>query len=386
MRIAYVSTYPPTECGIATYTEYLSNAVAKNGKEIRILSQLGAAGKNVFEVYAPQDKDIAGKLFFYVERLTPDIVHVEHEFGLFGDQRGVQIIEFLIRCNLSETPVVVTLHTVFEDLKYEEKIIVQHILNLSSAVIVHESFQKDILERNYRCLNPIKVIPHGVREVDIVNNAKELLGLENKKVLLLAGYLRSTKNIERIFSLLPDLITRNKDMVLLMASRSRINEHSDYKDNLYNEIHNLGLNNHVKVLYGKFPQYTLDTILSAADVLALPYTKGAQSGVLAQASAFHLPVVTSDLESFKNWITEVNGGFYAQTDEEYVSRITKLLQDNDLRAELRANICNNNKLKNWNVIAKRHIKLYSQLIKKPIPNAKFYYRSNKENVKLNAHS
>lgn len=386
MRIAYVSTYPPTECGIATYTEYLSNAVAKNGKEIRILSQLGAAGDNVFEVYAPQDKDIAGKLFFYVERLTPDIVHIEHEFGLFGDQRGVQIIEFLIRCNLSETPVVVTLHTVFEDLKYEEKIIVQHILNLSSAVIVHESFQKDILENNYECLNPIIVIPHGVREVNIMQNSKKLLELENKKVLLLAGYLRSTKNIERIFSLLPDLLARNKDMVLLMASRSRINEHSDYKDNLYETIHKLGLNNHVKVLYGKFPQYTLDTILSAADVLALPYLKGAQSGVLAQASAFHLPVVTSNLKSFKNWISEVNGGFYAETDEEYISHITRLLQDNDLRTELQNNICKNNKLKNWNVIAKKHINLYSQLIKKPIPNAKFYYRSNKENVKLNARS
>ena len=144
MRIAYVSTYPPSECGIATYTQYLSESVANKGKEIRILSQLGASGENVFEVYAPADKDIAAKLFFYIERLSPDIVHIEHEFGLFGDQRGVQIVEFLIRCNIADTPVITTLHTVFEDLKYEEKIIVQHILNCSSTVVVHEHFQKEI--------------------------------------------------------------------------------------------------------------------------------------------------------------------------------------------------------------------------------------------------
>ena len=64
MRIAYISTYPPTECGIATYTQYLSESVASKGKEIRILAQVGAKGDEVFEVYTPQDKDIAAKLFF----------------------------------------------------------------------------------------------------------------------------------------------------------------------------------------------------------------------------------------------------------------------------------------------------------------------------------
>ena len=379
MRIAYVSTYPPTECGIATYTQYLSNAVAAKGMEIRMLGQLGAKGDNVFEVYSPVDKDIAGKLFFYIERLTPDLVHVEHEFGLFGEQRGVQIIEFLIRCQLAETPTIVTLHTVFEDLKYEEKIIVQHILNLSSAIIVHEAFQKEILINNYECLNPIVVIPHGVREVDLIPNAKALLNLEDKKVLLLAGYLRSTKNFEKIISLLPDLVAQNNDMVLLLASRSRINEHSDYKDEIYQSIDNIGLKKHVKVLHGKFPQYTLDTILSAADVLALPYTKGGQSGVLAQASALLLPVITSDLKSFKNWIIEVNGGLYAESDKEYISQITRLLQDDDLRNEFRENIKESNKHRNWATIAQRHIDLYAQLINDPIPGAEFYYRSRSKN-------
>lgn len=374
MRIAYISTYPPTECGIATYTQYLSDSVSATGKEIRILAQIGAKGDNVFEVYAPHDKDIASKLFFHVERLTPDIVQIEHEFGLFGDQRGVQIIEFLIRCNLADTPVVVTLHTVFEDLKYQEKIIVQHILNLSSTIIVHENFQKDILLKDYNCPNPIHVIPHGVREVKRVENAKELLGLEGKQVLLLAGYMRSTKNFEKIIDLLPRLVEKNKNLVLLMASRSRINEHSGYKDLLYRSLNKSDVKKHVKILYGKFPQFTLDTILSAADVMALPYLKGGQSGVLAQASALLLPVVTSELMSFKNWIEEVKGGFYATTDDEYVNHITNLLQDDDLRLEFQENIRISNEKINWSQIARRHIELYEKLLVPPIDGAQFYYR------------
>ena len=175
-------------------------------------------------------------------------MHIEHEFGLFGDQRGVQIIEFLIRCNLADTPVVVTLHTVFDDLKHVEKIILQHILNLSSGIIVHEKFQEEILRTTYSCPNPICVIPHGVREVGRVSNAKELLGLEGKKVLLLAGYMRSTKNFEKIISLLPKLVDKNKDMVLLMASRSRINEYSEYKEKLYESLNLQRLRSHVKNL------------------------------------------------------------------------------------------------------------------------------------------
>ena len=374
MRIAYISTYPPTECGIATYTQYLSESIASKGKEIRILAQIGAKGDEVFEVYTPQDKDIAAKLFFHVERLTPDIVHVEHEFGLFGDQRGVQIVEFLIRCNLSDTPVIVTLHTVFEDLKYVEKVILQHILNLSSGIIVHEKFQEEILKKTYTCPNPICVIPHGVREVGRVSNAKELLGLEGKKVLLLAGYMRSTKNFEKIISLLPKLVEKNKDMVLLMASRSRINEYSEYTDQLYHSINLHKLRSHVKILFGKFPQYTLDTILSAADVMALPYVKGGQSGVLAQASALLLPVVTSDLKSFKDWISSVKGGFYAESDEDYITHITSLLQDDDLRIDFQNNIRQNNKKLYWTEIANKHINFYRKLIIPPIKGADFYYR------------
>lgn len=383
MRIAYVSTYPPNECGIATYTQYLSESVARKGKEIRILGQLGADGENVFEVFAPTDKDIAAKLFFYIERLSPDVVHIEHEFGLFGDQRGVQIVEFLIRCNLADTPVITTLHTVFEDLKYEERIIVQHILNCSSTVVVHEYFQKEILLSTYDCPNPIEVIPHGVRIVETVENAKELLYLEGKKVLLLAGYMRSTKNFEKIISLLPSLVKSIPNFMLLIATRSRINEHSKYGEELYQLIEDSQYQEHIKVLHGKFPQHTLDTILSASDLLALPYTKGAQSGVLAQASALNLPVITSDLQSFKNWIFEVNGGLYAESDDEYVSHISRLLKDDELRYDFMDNIKQSNLERNWNTIAGRHILLYKKVIKSPTSKAEFFHVESTKQHKVN---
>ena len=105
--------------------------------------------------------------------------------------------------------------------------------------------------------------------------------------------------------------------------------------------------------------------------MALPYIKGGQSGVLAQASALLLPVVTSDLKSFKDWISNVKGGFYAKTDEDYITHITNLLQDDDLRMDFQNNIRQNNKKLYWTEIASKHINFYSKLITPPIKGADF---------------
>ena len=84
MRIGLVSTYPPIECGIATYSQYLSDALKKRKHEMYVLSQHGAKGDYVFGVYAVEDKDIATNLYLMAAKMTPDIVHIQHEFGLYG--------------------------------------------------------------------------------------------------------------------------------------------------------------------------------------------------------------------------------------------------------------------------------------------------------------
>jgi len=52
MRIVYVSTFPPIECGIGTYTQFLSNAVSQDEHEVHVVSQYGASGKNIHPVYS----------------------------------------------------------------------------------------------------------------------------------------------------------------------------------------------------------------------------------------------------------------------------------------------------------------------------------------------
>ena len=108
MRVGFVSTYPPIECGIATYTEALNQALRRLSHETFVISQFGAQGDSVFSVYQPDSPTLAADIFSISARMTPDLMHVQHEFGLFGSQKGVAVAELILRYRLADIPVVTT--------------------------------------------------------------------------------------------------------------------------------------------------------------------------------------------------------------------------------------------------------------------------------------
>jgi glycosyltransferase involved in cell wall biosynthesis len=373
MRIIYISTYPPTECGIATYTQYLQTEVRSYGIEVFVLSQYGAKGDNVFEVYKPDDKDIAYNLFHIVSKLTPDLIHIQHEFGLFGHDRGVQIIDFLIRCKMADIPVITTLHTVYLKPAWKEQMITSEILRLSKEIIVHEAYQKEALINEYKCLKEIHIIPHGVRKTETIKSAKELLGLSSKKVVLLAGYFRTSKHFEKLIDIFPNVLARVPNAVLLIACRLRVAEYNEKRKQLLRMMRFSDNKEHIRILKGQFPQKTLDHIMSAADVVVMPYSAGAQSGMLAQFATHNIPLVSSDLLSFKIWNKETGGGLTSYTNEDYVNNICKILNDDVLAEQMRKNIQKSNEHRFWSEIAKKHLHIYENIVVKEDDIAEYFY-------------
>jgi len=117
----------------------------------------------------------------------------------------------------------------------------------------------------------------------------------------------------------------------------------------------------IEVFRGKFPQKTLDTILSAADILILPYTAGAQSGIMAHAMTFGKPVVTSNLPEFVDTLERSKAGFYAQTDDEYVDRIVTLLTDTEVYKKFSQNALTYVKeIISWDIVAHQTLNVYKQ--------------------------
>jgi 1,2-diacylglycerol 3-alpha-glucosyltransferase len=373
MRIGFVSTYPPIECGIATYTESLNLALRSLENETFVMSQFGAQGEQVFPIYHP-DQPFASNLFATSTRMTPDVVHIQHEYGLFGPQRGVEVIDLMLRYRLANIPVVVTLHTVYTELKREEVMILRHIVEDSAAIIVHEEFQKKTLVDNFGAEQKIHVIEHGVRDMAPISDAKKKLELDGKKVIMLCGYFRKTKGFHRALDFFPEICANNPDAVLVVAGKIRGIEAQDYQEQLFTQLNNSPVADRIVFLRGQFPQHTFDTILSAADVMVMPYEVGAQSGMMAQCFAMNCPVVASDLPAFKLLINRSGGGVICKTDEDYVQAISNLINDPGEHKKIRDNISTYvTDRASWSNISQKHIEVYHSVVTVPYGKARYVY-------------
>jgi len=374
MRIGFISTYPPIECGIATYTESLNHALRRLQNETFVMSQFGAQGEAVFPIFQARSQTFAADVFYTSTQMTPDVVHVQHEYGLYGPQKGVTVVELLLRYHLAGIPVVTTLHTVHAKPDDQEKIVVKYLVDESSAVIVHEQFQKDILESQLGPNDKIHVIEHGIREIEPVADAKAKLGLEGKKIVMLCGYFRKTKGFHEVIEWFPKICERESDAVLVMAGKLRNIEAADYRRDLFAQLHESPVADRIVLFRGQFPQYTFDTILSAADVVVLPYEEGAQSGILSQCYAMRRPVVVSDLPGFRRVIERSGGGLICKNEEDYVSSIVRVLHDDALREQLQDNIARYvRENAGWSRVALQHIDVYHSVVRVAYGKARYIY-------------
>ena len=373
MRIGIVSTFPPIECGIATYTQYLTDALKKYGHEVYVFSPYGCKGDRAFGCYSPTANDIAANIFDMASKMTPDVIHIQHEFGLYGAPKGIQIIELILRCKEVDLPVIATLHTVKDDIPTDEKIVLKVIVQESNEIIVHEEIHKKTLIKYFGSENKISVIPHGIREVEPAENAKEKIGAGGKKVAMLVGYLRQTKRFDKAIKVFPKVVEAVPDAVLVLAGKSRGIDHPEYQKMIYKMIEDSPVKDKIITLYGQFPPKIFDTLVSAADTIVLPYEFGGQSGIMAHAFAFNKPVVTSDIKAFQDWVEQSKGGLVSSNDLELTSNLIKMLGDEKFRLSLISNIKEFVREKTaWRIVAKQHIFVYDNCAYKPASFARYF--------------
>ena len=375
MRIVFVSTYPPIECGIGTYTSFLVEALERKPNEVYIVSQYGAEGRHVYPCFDPGEDGIAKKIFNLTNKVTPEIIHIQHEFGLYGELDGIAVLELIYRFKSIGIPVIATLHSVKRKLEFRKKMILETMCRELDGIIVHEENLADIL-RNVYHTEPKKIflIPHGARIKNPVPDARKKLNLEGQKVILMTGYIRPTKCFDKIVDLFPDILEKVPDALLVIASKQRILEINEYRESLLEKISNSPANDRIEVFRGQFPQKTFDTILSASDIMVLPYSAGAQSGIMAHAMTFGKPIVASDLPAFILRLEESGAGLYARTDQEYVDQIATLLTDQELYNKLSTNALSHVKKKiSWDIVAQQTEEIYKKLEQKPKHKTRYVF-------------
>jgi len=308
IRVTYVSTYPPRECGIAAYAKHLVDAIAtfcaravtspaviavndRGGLydyDIRVKSQIDA---NDFQSYEEAAQ--------YVNASDVDVVNLQHEYGIFGGEWGEYVTDLLQR---TEKPVVTTLHTILEKPDPDAKAVLERILENSDFVVVMAQAGVGMLEELYGGhADRIRYIPHGCPNVPYIGTTmtKTSLGLKERTVLSTFGLLSRGKGIEYVIDALPQIVREHSSVLYLIIGEThpevRKREGESYRQLLLDLVESLGLEKNVRFVNRFLSENELIRYLQATDVYVLPYPNREQisSGTLSYALSTGKAIVTT---------------------------------------------------------------------------------------------
>jgi glycosyltransferase involved in cell wall biosynthesis len=296
MRIAVVGNHLPRQCGIATFTTDLCDAIA---------DEYGAAGVLVVAVNDPQsgysyparvrfeitESDLssyqAGADFLNSSNV--DLVCLQHEYGIFGGNRGSHVLRLLQHLKM---PVVTTLHTVLREPDVDQLIVLQEIAAHSDRLVVMSEHSSQFLQDVFRVpAGKIDLIPHGIPDLPFAEPVlhRDSLSAQGKIVLLTFGLLSPNKGFETVIQALPRILSRHRNVVYVIAGAThphvRRREGDRYRFQLQALAKELGVEENV-VFHNRFvsPQ-EMASLVGSADIYVTPYRYEAQavSGTLAYA-------------------------------------------------------------------------------------------------------
>ena len=373
-EVAYVSTYPPRKCGIATFTADLVNSMSllnklKNQKVISI------DGRRLFKPVYGEVQHKIGRDFVEDYALMADIlnhssvnvVNVQHEFGIFGGESGEYICTFLDKL---KKPVSTTLHTVLPNFEHKAKEVFNRIVKKSAAIIVLNETTRALVKQYGVPKEKVKLIPHGCPDVPLVPSAKvkPVLGLKNKIVLSTFGLLSKGKGIEYAIEALPEIIKKEPRIVYYVLGvthpQVKKTDGEAYRNMLMRMAKNLGLRGHVKFLNRFLSKPELTTYLQATDVYITPYLSPNQvsSGALSYALAAGKAVVSTPYLHAKEALGEGRGVFCDfKNSASLAEKVIEIIENKPLRKSLEQKTYRYSRQFTWPLVAKKYLNLFDEL-------------------------
>jgi glycosyltransferase involved in cell wall biosynthesis len=295
-RIATIGNYLPRQCGIATFTTDLCDAIASEYGDERLFalpvndpdSDYSYPDRVRFEL---TEEELASyqRAAEFLNFTNVDLVCVQHEYGIFGGAAGSHVLELLRNLRM---PIVTTLHTVLREPNPEQHKVMVELAELSDRLIVMSQHSSKFLEEVFHVPTAkIDVIPHGVPNLAFVdpNFFKDRFDVGGKSVLLTFGLLSPNKGVETVIEALPDILLRHPDVMYIVAGAThphiRRREGDKYRESLQSLAKERGVEKNV-IFHNRFvsPDEMMEFI-GSADIYITPYKNEAQvvSGTLAYA-------------------------------------------------------------------------------------------------------
>nr|CBH37796.1 conserved hypothetical protein, glycosyl transferases group 1 family [uncultured archaeon] len=372
MKIAYVSTYYPQQCGIATYTGHLIHGLRTVSPklEMKVVAEKEASPfRQVrFEVVPCWDRNEDYVEPILSNTVDAEVVHIQHEYSIYHfDDRLPMLLE---RLKTSKKRTIITIHCVrpsqFCDRGMVDEDFVKRIAELADVVIVHLDSQKAVLGRLGIPSEKTHVIAHGT----LLSNADKKISRarlklpEEGRIMLMFGFVKPYKCVHVGLEVLKEVKAEVEDAYLFIAgglSPGASKKDRTYEEYLYRRIKELDLSDNVIFPNRFFPDDEIPYIFGASDLVLFPY----YVEDLSASGPFHLaigakrPVIASRIPKFQSLKNICDELLVLPSDTSGIAKTAiRIFTDNDFGQYVLDRTERYRRATSWAEIASLHLELY----------------------------
>jgi glycosyltransferase involved in cell wall biosynthesis len=373
-QIAFLGDHLPRQCGIATFTTDICEAIAAEFPQCQCV--VGAVNDR------PEGYDYPVRIRFEIDEKELDsyrraadflninnveVVSVQHEFGIYGGPAGSHLLALLRDVRM---PVVTTLHTLLREPNPDQRAVMKQLDEFSNRFIVMADRGKRYLEQIYGVAREkIDVIPHGIPDIPFIdpNFNKDQFGVEGKTVLLTFGLLSPNKGIEHVIEALPTILKQHPNVVYIVLGATHPNllarEGESYRLKLERLAEDRCVTQNV-IFYNRFVTLEeLKEFIGAADIYITPYLNEAQitSGTLAYAFGAGKAVISTPYWHAQELLANERGILVPFSDPHAIAEgVKRFLCDQVLMTATRKRAWKLGRGMIWSVVAQRHMESFER--------------------------
>jgi len=346
-RSLFVSSYPPRQCGIATFAEDVRDAYDRlTGMPSDVIAINDPGNRYAFPpcVVGTIRRDVLSSYLeaaHLVNASSADVVNVQHEYGLFGGERGSFLLEFM---RALHRPVVLTMHTTLPNPDEVTLRVTRELCRRADRVMVLTEASRRVLADHYG-VDPsgVCVVMHGVPDVAPYHGPyfKQRYHLQDDIVLSTFGLLSRGKGIESIIEALPAVLERHPTVAYVLWGEThpevRRVEGERYRESLKLRARELGVHGRVRFVDRYMTDDEVVAALLATDVYVSPSLDPHQavSGTLSYAVACGRAVIATEYQYAKELLADGRGITVPFRDPIAISKaVDTVLSDNTLRTDL----------------------------------------------------
>ena len=305
LSFGILSTYPPTPCGLATFTAALANGLTANGADVSVVRISDGPPSTSTPVIGELVNGSPASVAACAELLNrSDVAVIQHEYGIYGGVDGDEVVDIIEGLCV---PSIVIAHTILKDPTPHQRSVLEAVAALADQVVVMSEAAAQRLCRDFDVdRRKVKTVPHGAT---IPTNATVMRG--GRPTLLTWGLLGPGKGIERVIEAMGSLNDLPGRPRYLVAGRTHPKvlaaDGEAYRDARTEQARRSGVADSVCFDAGYRSVSTLTALVQSAAVVVLPYdsTDQVTSGVLVDAIASGRPVVAT---AFPHAVELLNSG------------------------------------------------------------------------------